>query len=40
MCNAMTHIPRPGMLATVRNRRGTVTSVAPFDGVAGPDRRP
>ena len=28
-------IPRPGMLATVRNRRGTVTSVSPFDGEAG-----
>ncbi|MXW18910.1 MAG: DEAD/DEAH box helicase [Gemmatimonadetes bacterium] len=31
----MTRIPRPGMLATVRNRRGTVTSVAPFDGENG-----
>ncbi len=31
----MTRIPRPGMLATVRNRRGTVTSVAPFDGGNG-----
>ena len=31
----MTPIPRPGMLAAVRNRRGTVTSVAPFDGEAG-----
>ena len=31
----MTPIPRPGMLATVRNRRGTVTSVAPFDGEDG-----
>ena len=28
-------IPRPGMLATVRNRRGTVTSVSPFDGETG-----
>ena len=28
-------IPRPGMLATVRNRRGTVTAVAPFDGGNG-----
>ncbi len=35
VCNAMTPIPRPGMLATVRNRRGTVTSVAPFDGESG-----
>ena len=30
-----TPIPRPGMLATVRNRRGTVTAVDPFDGEAG-----
>ena len=28
-------IPRPGMLATVRNRRGTVTAVDPFDGQGG-----
>ena len=28
-------IPRPGMLATVRNRRGTVTAVEPFDGGNG-----
>ncbi len=28
-------IPRPGMLATVRNRRGTVTAVDPFDGNTG-----
>ena len=28
-------VPRPGMLATVRNRRGTVTAVDPFDGEAG-----
>ena len=28
-------IPRPGMLATVRNRRGTVASVSPFDGETG-----
>ena len=28
-------IPRPGMLATVRNRRGTVTAVDPFDGETG-----
>lgn len=28
-------IPRPGMLATVRNRRGTVTAVDPFDGESG-----
>ena len=30
-----TPIPRPGMLATVRNRRGTVTAVDPFDGESG-----
>ena len=28
-------IPRPGMLATVRNRRGAVTAVDPFDGESG-----
>ncbi len=28
-------IPRPGMLATVRDRRGTVTAVDPFDGESG-----
>ena len=28
-------IPRAGMLATVRNRRGVVASVEPFDGEAG-----
>lgn len=28
-------VPRPGMLATVRNRRGTVTAVHPFDGGTG-----
>ena len=28
-------IPRPGMLATVRNRRGTVTAVNAFDGETG-----
>lgn len=28
-------IPRPGMLATVRNRRGSVTAVEPFSGEAG-----
>ena len=27
--------PRPGMLATVRTRRGTVTAVDPFDGETG-----
>lgn len=32
---ASTPIPRPGMLATVRNRRGTVTAVDPFDGETG-----
>ena len=30
-----TSIPRPGMLATVRNRRGTVTAIEPFDGEKG-----
>ncbi len=30
-----TSIPRHGMLATVRNRRGTVTAVDPFDGETG-----
>ena len=30
-----TAIPRPGMLAAVRNRRGTVTAVDPFDGELG-----
>ena len=30
-----TPIPRPGMLATVRTRRGTVTAVDPFDGETG-----
>ena len=28
-------VPRPGMLAGVRNRRGTVTAVEPFDGEEG-----
>ena len=28
-------IPRPGMLATVRNRRGIVSAVDPFDGETG-----
>lgn len=32
MTNTSTSNPRPGMLATVRNRRGLVTSVEPFDG--------
>ena len=30
-----TAIPRAGMLATVRNRRGVVAAVEPFDGEAG-----
>ena len=30
MPEAPSNIPRPGMVATVRNRRGMVTSVAPF----------
>ena len=28
-------VPRAGMLATVRNRRGVVTAVEPFDGETG-----
>ena len=28
-------VPRPGMFATVRNRRGIVSAVAPFDGAEG-----
>ena len=28
-------VPRPGMLATVRNRRGLVAAVEPFDGETG-----
>ena len=35
MISPSTGIPRPGMLATVRNRRGTVTAIDPFDGEAG-----
>ncbi len=27
--------PRPGMLATVRNRRGVIAAVNPFDGETG-----
>jgi len=27
--------PRPGMLATVRNRRGIIAAVNPFDGDSG-----
>ena len=30
-----TAIPRAGMLATVRNRRGVVATVEPFDGETG-----
>ena len=30
-----TGIPRAGMLATVRNRRGVVAAVEPFDGETG-----
>lgn len=29
------NVPRPGMFATVRNRRGVVTTVEPFDGDRG-----
>jgi len=25
-------VPRPGMFATVRNRRGVIAAVDPFDG--------
>ncbi len=32
---ASASVPRIGMLATVRNRRGIITSVQPFDGGAG-----
>ena len=28
-------VPRAGMLATVRNRRGVVAAVEPFDGETG-----
>ncbi len=28
-------VPRPGMIATVRNRRGVIASVEPFDGQTG-----
>ena len=31
----MTDVPRPGMLATVRNRRGVVAAVEPHDGERG-----
>ena len=31
----MTAVPRPGMLATVRNRRGVVAAVEPHDGERG-----
>ena len=27
--------PRPGMFATVRNRRGVITAVMPHDGTEG-----
>ena len=30
-----TRIPRPGMLATVRNRRGVIATVEPYDGETG-----
>jgi hypothetical protein len=30
-----TKIPRPGMFATVRNRRGIVSAVEPYDGESG-----
>ena len=30
-----TQVPRTGMFATVRNRRGIVSAVKPFDGEGG-----
>ena len=30
-----TRVPREGMLATVRNRRGVIAAVEPFDGDRG-----
>ena len=30
-----TQVPRTGMFATVRNRRGIVSAVEPFDGGGG-----
>jgi hypothetical protein len=35
MMDAPTQIPRVGMFATVRNRRGIVSAVEPYDGDAG-----
>ena len=35
---SVTAVPRPGMLATVRNRRGVVAAVEPHDGEAGARR--
>ena len=35
---SVTAVPRPGMLATVRNRRGVVAAVEPHDGEAGAGR--
>ena len=35
MPNGGTSIPRPGMFATVRNRRGVIAAVDPFDGPSG-----
>lgn len=32
---ATSDVPRPGMLATVRNRSGVVAAVEPFDGDTG-----
>ncbi len=32
---AKTLIPRVGMFATVRNRRGVIAGVDPFDGPSG-----
>ena len=33
--DADTSVPRAGMLATVRNRRGVVAALEPFDGETG-----
>ena len=33
--NETVSVPRVGMFATVRNRRGIVAAVEPFDGEAG-----
>lgn len=35
MTQTGTQVPRPGMFATVRNRRGVIAAVDPFDGPSG-----